>query len=251
VSVPFYVPPEQLIKDRSDFARAGVARGRAVLVVAAQEGIVLATENPSRSLHKIAEIYDKIAFAGVGKYNEFEALRRAGVRYADLRGYAYDRVDVDARSLAGTYAATLGEAFTSSLKPLEVEVALAEVGASPDQDRLFRVGFDGSVWQDEGMTVIGGPSKDIAGRLRRNLEFQAVGSEPGAGPADSARPAGPPTLAAALAAMLRTLTVADTDDDAAPPPAAPYIECALLDRAASRRAFRRLSPAGIAALTNP
>ena len=129
----FYVSPEQLMKDRADFARKGIARGRSVVVISCEDGIALVAENPSPSLHKIGEIYDKIAFAAVGKYNEFESLRQAGVRYADVRGYSYDREDVTARGLASVYAQSLGAVFTAEQKPFEVELAVAEVGASPDR----------------------------------------------------------------------------------------------------------------------
>ena len=125
---PFYVSPEQLMRDRADFARKGIARGRSVVVLAYEDGIAFATENPSRALHKVSEIYDRIAFAAVGKYNEFENLRVAGVRYADMRGYSYDRRDVTARGLANAYAQTLGTVFTQEHKPYEVEIVVAEVG---------------------------------------------------------------------------------------------------------------------------
>ena len=129
--MPFYVSPEQLMKDRADFARKGIARGRSVVVLAYDNGIAFVAENPSRALHKVCEIYDRIAFAAVGKYNEFENLRVAGVRYADLRGYSYDRSDVTARGLANAYAQTLGAVFTQESKPYEVEIVVAEVGATP------------------------------------------------------------------------------------------------------------------------
>jgi proteasome alpha subunit len=230
MSLPFYVHPEQVTKDRSDFARAGVARGRAAAVVTTAEGILLATENPSRSLHKIAEIYDRIAFAGVGKYNEFEMLRRAGVRYADLRGYAYDRVDVAARGLAGAYAETLGEVFTAHPKPFEVEIALAEVGATPEQDRIFRIGFDGSVLEAGGVVVIGGQAHGLAARLTGELA-----------------PAPAPELAVALRAVVGALG----NGDGAQPADPDHLECALLDRSAIGRTFRRLAPGQIADLTAP
>jgi proteasome alpha subunit len=234
VTIPFYVSPEQLTKDRSDFARAGVARGKAVVAAVVAEGILLVTQNASQSLHKIAEIYDRIAFAGVGKYNEFEALRRAGVRYADLRGYSYDRVDVDARGLAGAYAETLGEVFTAQPKPFEVEIALAEVGAKPQADRIFRIGFDGSVWEADAFLVIGGHADELAAALRPAL----------------AGDGGVPSLADALRVSATSLLrrPADGEHD---PSAVDGLEAALLDRQAPRRAFRRLAPAEIAKLTVP
>ena len=128
MSMPFYVPPEQVMKDRADFARKGIARGRSVIVLGYDRGIAFVAENPSRALHKVSEIYDRIAFAAVGRYNEFESLRVAGIRYADLRGYSYDRTDVTARALANTYAQTLGAVFTQESKPFEIEIVVAEVG---------------------------------------------------------------------------------------------------------------------------
>ena len=128
MSMPFYVPPEQMMKEKADFARKGIARGRALVALQYDNGIVLVAENPSNNLRKISEIYDRIAFAGVGKYNEFDQLRQAGVRSADLTGYQFSRLDVEGRSLANQYAQIMGQAFTHESKPLEVEILIAEVG---------------------------------------------------------------------------------------------------------------------------
>ncbi|WP_138413666.1 proteasome subunit alpha [Sinomonas gamaensis] len=159
---PFYVSPEQVMKDRADFARKGIARGRSVVVLSCGEGIALVAENPSPSLHKIGEIYDKIAFAAVGKYNEFESLRQAGVRYADVRGYSYDRVDVTGRGLASVYAQSLGAVFTAEQKPFEVELTVAEVGHDVGSDHLFRLTFDGSIADERRFVVMGGAAERVA-----------------------------------------------------------------------------------------
>ncbi|KHL00329.1 proteasome subunit alpha [Sinomonas humi] len=159
---PFYVSPEQVMKDRADFARKGIARGRSVVVLSCREGIALVAENPSPSLHKIGEIYDKIAFAAVGKYNEFESLRQAGVRYADVRGYSYDRVDVTGRGLASVYAQSLGAVFTAEQKPFEVELTVAEVGHDVGSDHLFRLTFDGSIADERRFVVMGGAAERVA-----------------------------------------------------------------------------------------
>lgn len=165
MSVPFYVSPEQIIKDKADYARKGIGRGRSVIVLQYADGILFVAENPSRALHKISEIYDKIAFAAVGKYNEFENLRQAGVRFADLRGFSYDRSDVTARSLANAYAQTLGTVFTESPKPYEIEIVVAEVGDTQAQDQLYRLTFDGSVADEHGFVAMGGSAEAISAQL--------------------------------------------------------------------------------------
>ncbi|NJC22366.1 proteasome alpha subunit [Arthrobacter pigmenti] len=174
----FYVSPEQLMKDRADFARKGIARGRSVVVLSCREGIALVAENPSPSLHKLGEIYDRIAFAAVGKYNEFESLRQAGVRYADVRGYSYDREDVTARGLASVYAQSLGAVFTAESKPFEVELAVAEVGLHPGQDHIYRLTFDGSIADETGFIVMGGQAdavvEALSGRWEAELDFAQV-----------------------------------------------------------------------------
>ena len=205
MSMPFYVPPEQVMKDRADFARKGIARGRSVVVVGYDRGIAFVAENPSRALHKVSEIYDRIAFAAVGRYNEFESLRVAGIRYADLRGYSYDRTDVTARALANTYAQTLGAVFTQESKPFEIEIVVAEVGAEADSDQIFRLTYDGSVADEQGFVAMGGASDAAEERLgtawrpgmtwrgpaarrrraRRRRERRAPG--PGRGPARGGR----------------------------------------------------------------
>lgn len=165
MSVPFYVSPEQIIKDKADYARKGIARGRSVVVLQYEDGILFVAENPSRALHKISEIYDRIAFAAVGKYNEFENMRIAGIRYADLRGYSYDRRDVSVRSLANAYAQTLGTVFIETQKPYEVEIVVAEVGDTLAEDQIYRLTFDGSVADEHGYLAMGGAADSVAQAL--------------------------------------------------------------------------------------
>lgn len=165
MSMPFYVSPEQVMKDKADFARKGIARGRSVVVIQYGGGIMFVAENPSRALHKISEIYDRIGFAAVGKYNEFENLRVAGVRLADMRGYAYDRTDVTGRSLANAYAQTLGTIFTETAKPYEVEIVVAELGGDEASDQIYRLTFDGSVADEHGYVAMGGSAEAIEGAL--------------------------------------------------------------------------------------
>ncbi|MGW7515386.1 proteasome subunit alpha [Streptomyces sp. NPDC054796] len=166
MSTPFYVSPQQAMADRAEYARKGIARGRSVVVLQYADGIVFVAENPSRALHKVSEIYDRIAFAAVGKYNEFENLRIGGVRYADLRGYTYDRDDVTARGLANVYAQTLGTIFSSNAeKPYEVELIVAEVGPSPEDDQIYRLPHDGSIVDEHGSVAVGGNSETIGNHL--------------------------------------------------------------------------------------
>src|SRR5438105_8571532 len=167
--MPFYVSPEQIMKDKADYARKGIARGRSVVVVQYLDGIAFVAENPSRALHKVSEIYDRIAFAAVGKYNEFENLRVAGVRLADMRGYSYDRRDVTGRGLANAYAQTLGTIFSEQQKPFEVELCVAEVGANPDSDQLYHLTYDGSIGDEPDFVVMGGQADVIATALKESF----------------------------------------------------------------------------------
>jgi proteasome alpha subunit len=170
MSMPFYVSPEQQMKDRADFARKGIARGRSVVVVHYADGIVFVSENPSQALHKISEIYDRIAFAAVGRYNEFENLRIAGVRLADMRGYAYDRRDVTGRGLANAYAQTLGTIFSSGgEKPYEVEIFVAEVGDSVEDDQIYRLTYDGQIVDEHGFAVMGGSAETVTTYLKEHF----------------------------------------------------------------------------------
>ena len=171
MSLPFYVAPEQQMKDRADFARKGIARGRSVVALRFRDGIVMVAENPSGTLHKISEIYDRIAFAAVGRYNEFENLRIAGIRYADLRGYSYDRRDVNARGLVNAYAQQLGTTFSSAVdKPFEVELIVAEVGASSADDQIFRVGFDGTITDEPRFAVVGGATDKLQTKISAGFD---------------------------------------------------------------------------------
>jgi len=213
--MPFYVAPEQVMKDRADFARKNVGRGRPLVASVFDAGILLCAENPSKNLHKISEIYDRIAFGGVGKYSEYDQLRQAGVRHADTKGYMYSREDVDARSLANAYAQTLHQVFTHEMKPLEVEILVAEVGTDPTADRLFRIRYDGFVTDEEGSTVLGGDADTIAERFQPDP------------PAGLDLDAAVGVAVKALAGPERTL-------------GAKELEAAVLSRTDERRAFRRI-----------
>jgi proteasome alpha subunit len=165
MSMPYYVAPEQVMKDRAEYAQKGIARGRSLVATMYDAGIVIVAENPSRSLHKISEIYDRIAFGGVGKYNEYDQLRVAGVRHADTKGYAYSREDVDARSLANLYAQYLGNVFTHEMKPLEVEILVAELGEGDKPDQLYHIAYEGTITDEEQFAVLGGDAETIAERV--------------------------------------------------------------------------------------
>ena len=219
MSMPFYVSPEQLMKDRADFARKGIARGRSVAVVQYADGIVFVSENPSQALHKVSEIYDRIAFAAVGRYNEFENLRIAGVRLADMRGYAYDRRDVTGRGLANAYAQTLGTIFTQESKPYEVEIVVAEVGEGPEEDQLYRLTYDGSVADEHGFVAMGGQADQISAALQEGW-----------------REAMP--LADAVRLAVRVLGRDGAGEPRSLTPA--QLEVAVLDRNRPRRKFRRI-----------
>ncbi len=231
-SMPFYVSPEQLMKDRADFARKGIARGRSVVVLGYDGGIAFVAENPSRSLHKVSEIYDRIAFAAVGKYNEFENLRVAGVRYADLRGYSYDRSDVAARGLANAYAQTLGTVFTQESKPYEVEIVVAEVGRTPDGDQIYRLTYDGSVADEHGFVAMGGAAEPIEEALQeRWVEGLSLGD--------------------ALALAVELLGKDPTGNGADRQLSADQLEVAVLDRNRPRRTFRRIAGPLLERLLSP
>lgn len=165
MSMPYYVSPEQRMKDMAEYAQKGIARGRSLIAAIARDGIVLVAENPSKTLHKISEIYDRIAFCGVGKYNEYDQLRVAGVRQADTKGLAYSREDVDARSLANAYAQYLGHVFTEGIKPLEVELVVAELGNATRETRLYHVAYEGTITDREDFVVLGGDAGQIADRM--------------------------------------------------------------------------------------
>jgi proteasome alpha subunit len=223
MSMPFYVAPEQVMKDRADYARKGIARGRSLTAVTFAEGILICAENSSNTLRKVSEIYDKIAFAGVGKYNEFDSLRIAGVRAADLKGYSYSREDVDARSLANQYAGILGNVFTHEMKPMEVEILVAEVGADASHDQLFHILYDGSVVDERRFSVLGGEAEAIAERLGESWDGEAD-----------------------LGAAVRHATAALSGPDRTL--AADDLEVAVLARTAARRAFRRIEGAELEGL---
>ncbi len=215
MSMPFYVAPEQLMKDKADFARKNIARGRPLVATVYAGGILICAENQSKTLHKVSEIYDRIAFAGVGRYNEFDSLRRAGVQHADIKGYQFSREDVDARSLANLYAQYMGNVFTHEMKPLEVEILVAEVGTTPAEDQLFHILYDGSVVDEDHYSVLGGEADAIAARLEGSFE------------ADWDLERAVRAAAAALAGTERTPVAAD-------------LEVAVLARSNGRRAFQRL-----------
>ena len=223
MTMPFYVAPEQVMKDRADYARKGIARGRSLAAVVYDAGILVCAENPSNTLRKISEIYDRIAFAGVGKYNEFDQLRIAGVRHADLKGFSFSREDVDACSLANQYAQILGQVFTHEMKPMEVEILVAEVGPQADGDQLFHILYDGTLIDETGWAALGGEAEVIRERMG------AAWSEGG-------------TLGGALQAAVGALAGPDRELPAS------ELEVAVLSRGNGRRTFHRIEDDEVAAL---
>lgn len=229
MSMPFYASAEQIMRDRSEFARKGIARGRGVIVVTYADGVLFVAENASSALHKVSELYDRIGFAGVGKYNEYENLRVAGIRLADLRGYSYDRRDVTARALANAYAQTLGTIFTEQQKPYEVEICVAEVGDSATADQIYRLTYDGTIVDEPEFLAMGGHAEALTTEMR------------------SAFAPGLP-LGEALAVAVRALgSVSGTNASPRALPAS-QLEVAVLDRNRGKRKFRRIEGLALTAL---
>jgi proteasome alpha subunit len=225
VSQPFYVSPEQVMKDRADYARKGIARGRSLVALECADGVLLVAENPSRTLYKISELYDRVAFAGVGKYNEFQSLKIGGVRLADLKGYQYSREDVTANGIANAYAQTLGQVFTHEMKPYEVEILVAQVSAEPGEpNELFHILYDGTVMDEHGFTVLGGQADSINTALEQEYE---EGCDLGA------------------AVRLGAKVLGEGQQAAVP---ADQLEVALLDRNRPNRTFRRIRGAELEGL---
>jgi proteasome alpha subunit len=221
--MPFYVSPEQLIKDRAEFAQKGIARGRSLVAAIYEQGVLLVAENPSASLNKISEIYDRIAFAGVGKYNEFDRLREAGIRWADSTGYSYSREDVDARALANYYAQYLGATFTEGPKPLEIEILVAQLGSKMRETKLYHLAYEGTITDEVRFAVLGGDSETIKERF--------AASDEGASDLTGALR----HAVGALAGPDRTIGVAD-------------LEVAILEDRGARRTFVRLDDAAVASM---
>ena len=217
--LPYYVSPEQMMKDKAEYARKGISRGRSIVALEYRDGIQLVAENPSSLLHKISEIYDRIAFAGVGKYNEFENLRIAGIRHADIKGYSYSRGDVTAKALANAYSQALGNIFTQDIKPFEVEVLVAEVGdENGGRNEIYHILYDGTIEDERNYAAMGGQAEEIRRFLKDHFKDGM-------------------TLEEALQLGVRALNVTQnkslTERD---------LEVAVLDPTKTRRKFRRLPP---------
>jgi proteasome alpha subunit len=217
--LPYYVSPEQMMQDKAEYARKGIAKGKSIVALEYAGGILVVAENPSASLNKVSELYDRIAFAGAGKYGEFERLRKEGIRYADMKGYAYGREDVTAKSLANAYSQVIGNIFSVEMKPLEVEILVLEVGEEQAANELYRIAFDGSIADEKGYTSIGGQAEEL--KLFLKDKFQEGLS-----------------LEAALQQATRALEAA-----ASQKVKATHLEVAVLERARPGRKFRRIPPA--------
>ncbi len=233
MTMPYYASAEQVMRDRSEYARKGISRGRSVAVLTYADGVLFIAENPSSTLHKVSELYDRVGFAAVGRYSEFESLRVAGIRLADVRGYSYNRRDVTGRVIANAYAQTLGEVFTQQMKPFEVELCVAEVGDTPESDQLYRLTFDGSIVDEPDFVVMGGQADAVTANLRQHFTH-------GLGLAEALR-AG----VQALSAVSPSTSANGGEREQLP---AAQLEVAVLDRRRPKRAFRRVVGAALAAL---
>jgi len=218
MSMPYYVSPEQLMQDKAEYAKKGIAKGRSVIAMEYQDGMLFVADNPSTSLFKVSEIYDNIAFSGAGKYSEFEHLRKAGIQHADLKGFMYSREDVTARSLANGYSQTLGTIFSQEMKPFEVEILLAQVGEQPGENELFRIAFDGTIFHERSFVAIGGRSETLLAALQQGAGDQLLDVK---------------SALKHCVSVLKTVSEQGVAPDG--------LEVALLDRLRSGRKFRRLS----------
>jgi proteasome alpha subunit len=226
--MPYYVSPEQMMQDKAEYAKKGIAKGRSIIAMEYVDGILLTADNPSASLHKVSEIYDNIAFAGAGKYSEFENLRKAGIRHADLRGFMYSREDVTGRSLANGYSQSLGTVFSQEMKPLEVEILVVQAGTNQHPNEIYRISFDGSIIDEKNFAVIGGKSEAVHTVLKEKSPSQV------------------PSLDAALKLCVTALE--QTANQKLQPEG---LEVAVLDRTRPGRKFRRLSIADVRHLLSP
>lgn len=217
--MPYYVSPEQMMQDKAEYAKKGIAKGRSSIAMEYADGVLFTADNPSASLHKISEVYDAIAFAGAGKYSEFENLRKAGIRHADLKGFMYSREDVTARSLANGYSQSLGTIFSQEMKPLEVEILVVQVGINGQANEIYRISFDGSIIDEKSVAVIGGRSEAVLAAMKDKVT----------GP--------PPSLKAALGFCVSALE--QTANQKLTPEG---LEVAVLERVRPGRKFRRLTP---------
>jgi proteasome alpha subunit len=234
MTMPYYASPEQLMRDRSEYARKGISRGRSVAVVTYVDGVLFIAENPSSTLHKVSELYDRIGFAAVGRYSEFESLRVAGIRLADVRGYSYNRRDVTGRVIANAYAQTLAAVFSEQMKPYEVELCVAEVGDTAENDQLYRLTFDGSIVDEPDFVVMGGQAEAVTGHLREHFST-------GMGLSDALQ-----VGVRALSAV--SPVTAGSGNGGATTLTAAQLEVAVLDRRRPKRAFRRVTGAALHSL---
>jgi proteasome alpha subunit len=234
MTMPYYASPEQLMRDRSEYARKGISRGRSVAVVTYVDGVLFIAENPSTTLHKVSELYDRIGFAAVGRYSEFESLRVAGIRLADVRGYSYNRRDVTGRVIANAYAQTLASVFAEQMKPFEVELCVAEVGDKADDDQLYRLTFDGSIVDEPDFVVMGGQAEAVTGHLREHFST-------GLGLSDALQ------VGVRALSAVSPVTAGSGNGSAAQLTAA-QLEVAVLDRRRPKRAFRRITGSALRTL---
>src|SRR3954453_6460273 len=235
MTMPYYASPEQLMRDRSEFARKGISRGRSVAVVTYADGVLFIAENPSSTLHKVSELYDRIGFAAVGRYSEFESLRVAGIRLADVRGDSYNRRDVTGRVIANAYAQTLAAVFSEQMKPYEVELCVAEVGDTAENDQLYRLTFDGSIVDEPDFVVMGRQAEAVTGHLREHFST-------GMGLADALQ------VGVRALSAVSPVTAGGSGNGGATTLTAAQLEVAVLDRRRPKRAFRRIVGAALRTL---
>lgn len=227
MALPYYVSPEQMMADKAEYAKKGIAKGRSIVAMEYADGVLLVADNPSASLHKISEMYDRIAFAGAGKYNEFEMLRKAGIRHADLKGYTYSREDVAAKSLANAYSQTIGSIFSAEPKPLEVELLVVEVGQDGKPNEIYRISYDGSIIDEKGVAAVGGKAEALLTFLKARWTAPTL------------------SLRDALKLSLEALETITGQKLAAE-----GLELGVLDRTRPGRVFRRIAPGEARALLN-
>ena len=231
--LPYYVSPEQMMQDKAEYAKKGIAKGRSIVAMEYDQGILLVADNPS-SLNKISEIYDRIAFSGAGRYSEFENLRKAGIRHADMKGYLYSRDDVNAKSLVNAYSQVLGTVFSQEIKPLEVEILVVSVGFNEEENAIYRISFDGSIFDEKRFTVIGGKAEAILTYLKNRIPSSPNGH--------------PETARERLSSLSEAIQICvdAIEEGNHQKPNQKGLEVSVLDWSQKGRVFRRIEPSELA-----
>ncbi len=171
---------QQTLRQKADYVLDRLREGSPVVGISAQEGVLLCTVR--RSQRKIFEIYDRLAFAGLGNPSDLEAVRQLAVDFAHAEGFQRSPQDVSIQRVVGfAVSPALKRHFSDPLRlPLVLCGLFAQVGDASGDDLFYILNYDGEFSLVKHYAAVAGAAhvaermKEALGDLKKPPTYEAA-----------------------------------------------------------------------------